>query len=167
MSIDLFRDSRWDTFGLLREAYLAVSVLIDAEVTADGGLPPDLADLVFRLARTPGHTLKTIEITRSLATTTTRTTRLVDQAQQRGLVRRLAHPSDRRATLVQLTDDGLAAATAAGRVALQAAQRHVHDVLDDATIAQLTRVLRQLRDAAQAPGPYPTEQLPPVSTATC
>lgn len=144
----LFGDPRWDTFGLLREAYLTVSALIDTEVAADGDLPPDLADLVFRLARTSGHTLRTIQITRSLSTTTTRTTRLVDEAERRGLVVRQTDPGDRRATLVRLTADGLAAAVRAGRVALDAAQRHVHDVLDDTTITVLTSALRQLRDAA-------------------
>ena len=150
MDEDVFQDPRWDPFGLLREAYLSVSALIDAEVLAEGGLAPDLADLVFRLARTPGHTLKTIEITRSLATTTTRTTRLVDVAEGRGLVRRRPHPTDRRATLVELTDDGLVAAMTAGRAALLAAQRHVHDVLDESTVTDLVGALRRLRDAAQA-----------------
>jgi len=144
----LFKDPRWETFGLLREAYLTVSALIDVQVSTEGGLPPDLADLVFRLARSPDHVLRTVEITRALVTTTTRTTRLVDQAEQRGLIRRRAHPTDRRAVLVELTDAGLAAATVAARVALRAAQQHIHDVLDEATITQLTRNLRQLRDAA-------------------
>lgn len=144
---ELFDDPRWETFGLLREAYRTVSALVDADVRVNGGLPPDLADLLFRLARTPGYTLKTIEITNALATTTTRTTRLVDEAQLRGFVQRRPHPDDRRVTLVRLTDSGLVAAATAGRVALRAAQRHIHDVLDDATIAQLTRSLRQLRDS--------------------
>lgn len=148
MTGDLFCDRRWDTYGLLREAYLVVGALIDAEVAEYGGLPPDVADLVFRLARTSGHTLRTIEITRALATTTTRTTRLVDEAEHRGLVLRLPDPSDRRATLVRLSADGLVAAVRAGRVALDAAQRHVHDVLDDATTTHLTSALRELRDAA-------------------
>lgn len=130
-----------------------VSSLIDAEVSTATGLSPAIADLLFRLARTPGHELKTIDITRSLATTTTRTTRLVDQAEQLGFVQRANHPQDRRAILVRLTDAGLDTAATAGAVALGAAQRHVHDILDQKTTDQLARILRKLRDAAAVSPP--------------
>ena len=142
----LFSDPRWDAFGLFREAYLAVSSRIDAEVSAAGDLDPSLTDLVFRLARTPGRALRAVEITRSLSTTTTRTTRLIDEAEQRGLVVRAPHPSDRRAVLVTLTDDGLAAARHLGHVALEAAQRHVHDRLSPKETAAFERLLRRLRE---------------------
>lgn len=142
----LFRDPRWDTFGLFREAYLAVSARIDAEVSAAGELDPSLADLVFRLARTPGRAARAIEITRALSTTTTRTTRLIDEAEQRRLVVRVPHPTDRRAVLVSLTDEGLAAARHLGAVALDAAQRHLHDRITAKETAAFERLLRRLRE---------------------
>ena len=76
----------------------------------------------------------------------TSVTNIVDRLQGDGLVRRMPHPTDRRATLVELTEDGrarLAEATAAvtgidfGLAGLSATQR------DD-----LTGLLRQVRQAA-------------------
>ncbi|WP_433330767.1 MarR family winged helix-turn-helix transcriptional regulator [Spirillospora sp. CA-294931] len=146
---DLFGDPRWDAYGMLREAYLAVTRRIDAEVSPGGDLDASISDLLFRLARTPGHALRTVDITRALATSTTRTTRLLDTAEERGLVTRGAHPKDRRAILVTLTEDGLAEARRRGALGLASSQRHLHDVLTPDEVAAMTRILRKVRDANQ------------------
>ncbi|MDQ4116726.1 MAG: MarR family transcriptional regulator, partial [Actinomycetota bacterium] len=76
----------------------------------------------------------------------TSVTNIVDRLQHDGLVRRVAHPTDRRATLVELTDDGrkrLEEATEAvtaidfGLAGLTAEQRD-----------QLTALLTEVRRAA-------------------
>jgi DNA-binding MarR family transcriptional regulator len=76
----------------------------------------------------------------------TSVTNIVDRLQHDGLVRRVAHPTDRRATLVELTDDGherLTRATEAvtaidfGLTGLTTEQRD-----------QLTALLRDVRRAA-------------------
>ncbi|NHC45550.1 MarR family winged helix-turn-helix transcriptional regulator [Motilibacter aurantiacus] len=143
---DLFADPRWEAFGLLREAYLALSGRIDGDLAAAGAASSAISDLVFRLARTPGHALRALDITRALHTSTTRTTRLLDEAEAGGLVERRPHPSDRRALLVVLTPAGLAEARRLGRVALDSTQRHVHDRLSAEEVAQLEGLLRRLRD---------------------
>lgn len=143
----LFTDPRWEPYGLLREAYLVVTARVDAVVSPAGGSDPALSDLLFRLARTPSHALRSTDITRALATSTTRTTRLVDEAERRGWVARRPHPDDRRAVLVSLTPDGLAEATRRGHLALEVAQRCIHDVLEPEAIEQMTAALRTLRDA--------------------
>ncbi|MGW7194667.1 MarR family winged helix-turn-helix transcriptional regulator [Streptomyces chryseus] len=146
---ELFSDPRWDTYGMLREAYLAVTRHIDAEVSPGGDIDASISDLLFRLARTPGHALRAVDITRALATSTTRTTRLLDTAEKHGLVTRSAHPNDRRATLVTLTEEGMTEARKRGTVALSSAQRHIHDVLTADEVAAVTDILRKLRDANQ------------------
>ncbi|MFF1415785.1 MarR family winged helix-turn-helix transcriptional regulator [Streptomyces sp. NPDC058289] len=146
---ELFGDPRWEAYGMLREAYLAVTRRIDAEVSPGGDLEASISDLLFRLARTPGHALRTVDITRALATSTTRTTRLLDAAEKRGLVTRGAHPSDRRVTLVTPTPEGLQEAGERGSVALASTQRHVHDVLTAEEIAVMVPILRKIRDANQ------------------
>lgn len=146
---DLFADPRWEAYGMLREAYLAVTRNIDAEVSPAGDFDASISDLLFRLARTPGHALRTVDITRALATSTTRTTRLLDTAEERGLVTRRAHPSDRRAILVSLTTDGMAQAHKRGAAALASTERHIHSVLTADEVATMIPVLRKLRDANQ------------------
>lgn len=148
---ELFSDPRWDAYGMLREAYLAVTRRIDADVSPAGDTDASISDLLFRLARTPGHALRTVDITRALATSTTRTTRLLDTAEKHSLVTRSAHPSDRRATLVTLTEEGLAEARRRGTVGLASAQRHIHDMLTADEVAAMTEILRKLRDANQQP----------------
>lgn len=146
----LFADPRWEAFGLLRETYLALTSRIDADVTRHAGLEPGMADLVFRLARTPGHVLRAVDIANALSTSTSRTTRLVDEAERLQLVRRRPHPTDRRAVTVELTDAGLQQARIAGRAALDSAQRHLHDRLTTRQTRALESALRALRDAPPA-----------------
>lgn len=146
---DLFDNPRWDAYGMLREAYLAVSRRIDAEVSPAGDFDASISDLLFRLARTPGHALRTVDITRALATSTTRTTRLLDKAEERGLVTRGPHPSDGRAILVSLTPHGLAEARKRGVVALASAQRHIYDVLTADEVTTMVPILRRIRDTNQ------------------
>ena len=142
----LFSDPRWITFGLLRETYLALNGRIEADLARAGAPDQSITDLVFRLARTPGRALRPGAITRALSTTTTRTTRIVDQAEAAGLVERQADPTDRRASQVVLTEAGLEMATTFGRVALASAQRHLHDRLTSEQTETLEHLLRELRD---------------------
>jgi len=142
----LFTDPRWDTFGLFREAYLALDSRIEGDLARAGAPERAITDLIFRLARTPGHALRPGVITRALSTTTTRTTRIIDQAEAVGLVERRADPADRRAFQVALTDAGLQAARSYGQVALESAQRHLHDRLTEKQTKTLEDLLRRLRD---------------------
>jgi DNA-binding MarR family transcriptional regulator len=146
MNHDVFADPRWNAFGLLRETYAALEDRIEGELEEAGAPDRALTDLVFRLARSPRRMLRAGEITRALSTTTTRTTRIIDRAEERGLVRRRPDPDDRRALLVELTPHGLEVAREFGPVALDAAQRHLHDRLTPHQTRTLERLLRLLRD---------------------
>ncbi|MEU4332801.1 MarR family winged helix-turn-helix transcriptional regulator [Nonomuraea dietziae] len=146
---DVFADPRWESYGMLREAYLTVTRRIDADVSPEGDLDAAISDILFRLARTTGHCLRTVDITRALATSTTRTTRLLDATQARGLVERGPHPTDRRAIMVTLTEEGLAEARRRGGLALASAQRHIYDTLTADEVSTMIALLRKLRDANQ------------------
>ncbi len=72
-------------------------------------------------------------------------TRLLDKLEARGILARLADPTDRRAVHIHLTDAG----TAMWRDIDQCGQRVRARALrgmDDATRAQLTRLVEQVRD---------------------
>lgn len=72
-------------------------------------------------------------------------TEVVDDLQQRGLAGRHPDPADRRATLVALTDAGTAAGQAIAS-ARQAEAESFFGALSPADRADLSRILRQLRD---------------------
>ena len=72
-------------------------------------------------------------------------TEVVDDLQERGLVERHPDPADRRATLVALTDTGTAAGQAIA-AARQAEAEGFFAALSEADRADLSRILRKLRD---------------------
>jgi DNA-binding MarR family transcriptional regulator len=72
-------------------------------------------------------------------------TEVVDDLQERGLVERTPDPADRRATVLHLTAAGTAAGDAI-RAARQAAAERFFAGLHEADRADLTRILRQLRE---------------------
>jgi DNA-binding MarR family transcriptional regulator len=73
------------------------------------------------------------------------TTEVVDALQERGLVERRPDPDDRRATLVALTREGLRVGKAIRSARTAEAERFFGE-LSQTDRAQLTRILRKLRD---------------------
>ena len=73
------------------------------------------------------------------------TTEVVDALEGRGLVRRQPDPGDRRATLVEVTEEG-ASVLAAIRAARGTEAERLFSRLSPADRADLARILRQLRD---------------------
>lgn len=71
-------------------------------------------------------------------------TEVVDDLQERGLVARAPDPADRRATLVSLTEAGVAAGEAI-RAAREAGAERFFAELSATDRADLTRILRKLR----------------------
>ncbi|HEX4867884.1 MAG TPA: MarR family transcriptional regulator [Acidimicrobiales bacterium] len=73
----------------------------------------------------------------------TSVTNIVDRLEAQGLVRRTDHPTDRRTTLCEITDEGRAVAEKATD-AVTAVEMGISG-LTDREIAQLTRLLEKLR----------------------
>ena len=73
-------------------------------------------------------------------------TEVVDDLQSRGLAERRPDPSDRRATLVALTPEGVATAAAIQQARAAEGER-LFAGLDPADRAELARILQRLRDA--------------------
>jgi DNA-binding MarR family transcriptional regulator len=71
----------------------------------------------------------------------------IDRLERRGLVKRSQHPSDRRALVITLTDDGYALVEEAVGAGL-AAQREVLDRLPARSRTQLANLLRDLLAAS-------------------
>ncbi len=73
------------------------------------------------------------------------TTEVVDALEARGLVRRRADPGDRRATLVEVTEQGTGVLDAI-RAARGTEAERVFGQLSETDRADLARILRKLRD---------------------
>jgi len=72
-------------------------------------------------------------------------TRLLDKLEARGLLVRVADPSDRRALHIHLTETGIAIWRDIDQCGQRVRDRALHG-MDDATRAQLTHLLEQVRD---------------------
>jgi DNA-binding MarR family transcriptional regulator len=117
------------------------------------GLSRSRAEVIWRLHHLGPVTQRALS--EALRCTPRNVTGLVDALEATGQVARLPHPSDRRATLVTLTEQGRATAIAWQGEHQQLAARMLAD-LPDAEIADLIealdRVLAKLRLAGPGPG---------------
>jgi DNA-binding MarR family transcriptional regulator len=78
-------------------------------------------------------------------------TNIVDRLERQGLVRRSAHPTDRRTTLAEITEDGRRIVDKATEAV--SATRFGMAALTDGELDQLTGLLRKVRiDAGDFPG---------------
>ncbi len=146
-------DARGANAALERLFELAV-LLVDAMEggLSERGLTRARAELIWRLQQHGAMTQRALS--QALRCTPRNVTGLVDALQADGLVWRGPHPTDRRATLVELTERGRAAATAwqSGYQELAGLLFADLDAADLARfVATLDRMLGRLRDGASAP----------------
>jgi DNA-binding MarR family transcriptional regulator len=116
------------------------------------GLTRARAELIWRLLQQGPMTQQALS--QALRCTPRNVTGLVDALQAAGLVTREAHPTDRRATLVRLTEQGLsAAATWQGHYHQLATQLFSDLAAADLShlVTSLENVLAYLREGASAP----------------
>src|ERR1043165_5597653 len=88
--------------------HAAITRELEARVMGAHGLTLSDYDVLVQLARAPQHKLRNIELANAVVLTRSGVTRLVDGLEKDGLVTRASCPSDKRGTLVQITDAGLA-----------------------------------------------------------
>ena len=75
-------------------------------------------------------------------------TALVDRLEERGLLRRLPDPADRRATRITITDGGIASFRAAAAVDLAAISRYFADRITDEEAETLIAALGRVREGS-------------------
>jgi DNA-binding MarR family transcriptional regulator len=108
--------------------------------------PWDITPSHLRALRVLGHGPQRMsELSDQLRIAARSATEVVDALESRDLVRRRPDPGDRRATLVELTEQG-ASVLAAIRAARGIEAERTFDRLSDTDRADLARILRKLRD---------------------
>jgi DNA-binding MarR family transcriptional regulator len=135
----------------LERLFEVTGVLTDAmsHVLGESALTPARAEIIWRIGRQGPMTQR--QLSAALRCTPRNVTGLVDALEGMGLVTREPHPTDRRATLVTLTDQGGETARDWGAGYRQLA-RHLFGDLDAGAlanaIAALEHILERLRDPA-------------------
>ncbi len=98
------------------------------------------------------------DVARYLLQQTQTTTDLVDRLEQRGLVRRVRHATDRRVVLVEATEAAVALLREIGDSGWQV-RREALGMLSDKELLQLTDAARRVRNRAAEIGGVPAEHL--------
>ncbi len=165
-------ESRWlsDREDRAWRGYMKMRALLDLQISRDlardaGLSEPDYTVLVV-LSETPGGRVRLVDLAGRMLWSTSRTAHHLDRMQRRDLVRREKHPTNSRATVVALTEQGR-------EVIKKAAPRHVDSVrrhfIDRLTADQLDvlgeateTVLHHLRGGTDRPGDArPDREEPP------
>ena len=138
------RDSAGDES--LSEAFWEVARQL-RETSQETLAPWDITPAHLRALRTLKRhgTMRLSELSDHLHIAPRSTTEVVDALESRGLVRRQADPGDRRATLVEVTEQGTGVLDAI-RAARGTEAERVFGRLSPADRAHLARILRKLRD---------------------
>ena len=130
----------------LSEAFWEVARQL-RETSQETLAPWDITPAHLRALRTLKRhgTMRLSELSDHLHIAPRSTTEVVDALESRGLVRRQADPGDRRATLVELTEQGTGVLDAI-RAARGTEAERVFGRLSPADRGHLARILRKLRD---------------------
>lgn len=94
------------TSGALLTAHTALSRSIQCDVVDPAGHDATVIDLLVRLDQAAGGRLRAVDLSRELLMSPSHISRVIDRAEHAGLVSRLADPTDRRASQVELTHEG-------------------------------------------------------------
>ena len=133
-------------------AYLASTRLIfdllERQLQADAGMPLAYYDILVTLSEAPAQTMQMGTLARSLRNSASRLSHAVTKLESCGWVRRESHPSDRRAQLAVLTNDGATALADAAPGHVAAVRRSLFDALTPTQVKQLHAISRALLDAA-------------------
>lgn len=135
-----------EAFGMLVEAHNEVVNLAQRQLEASSDVPVPWLGVLLRLARSPDQRLRMTELARDMTMSTSGLTRLIDRIEAAGHVRREACPEDRRGLHAVLTDAGREVLGRAVPGHVVDLQRTMGDALSAEELAELTRLLRTVRD---------------------
>jgi DNA-binding MarR family transcriptional regulator len=125
----------------LLHAHHDLTRALDAELRAEHGLSFGDYDVLLRLARAPGRSLRMTELAERVMLSPSGLTRLVDQLERDGLVKRRRTDEDARVVLAHLTERGREVIRQASRTHLRGIRQHFTGRLSDAQLRNLASAL--------------------------
>ena len=118
---------------------------LDARLRAEADVPMGSFNVLLVIERIPDCRVN--DIAAALAITIGGASQSVDRLERRGLCTRRPHPEDRRASIIELTDEGRERCTAAGSVFDRELAARFDSALTEARLRQLADALATLRSA--------------------
>ena len=137
----------------LLAAHIAVSNAIETEAISCTVKDPTIVDLLVRLDLAPDKRLRAVDLCDQLLKSPSHISRLLDRAEEAGLVRREADPEDRRASQVVLEKSGSAVVEEFAPRLLAVLGRTFFDALDEEETDTLVSLLNRVEQAARSAPP--------------
>lgn len=134
-----------DTWGALLQVHAGLVPAIDRVVNEETGLPLTWYDILLELSAAPGGRLRMTSLAERVVLSRTRVSRLVDELDRAGLVRRVENPDDRRSAYSVITDAGLRQFKAAAPIYLAAIESHFAEGLTDQQLKDLQQSLLSIK----------------------
>jgi DNA-binding MarR family transcriptional regulator len=123
-------DARVTAWASVLRAHAAVVPRLERELAAVG-MPLSWYDVLLELNSAPDRRLRMTELGARAVLSRERVSRVVDELERAGLVRRERNPDDGRSLLAVVTDDGRARLRSAAPTYLAGIARHFGAHLDD------------------------------------
>jgi DNA-binding MarR family transcriptional regulator len=145
-------ETRWlstaeqQTWRAYLEATRLVSSAIEDQLREDAGIPHAYYEILVRLSEAPGRSLRMSQLAEASLSSKSRLSHAVARLEERGWIRRVDCPTDRRGQVAELTEAGQAAlvATAPGHV------ERVRSAVFDPLTAEQVEQLREIGAAIAA-----------------
>lgn len=118
--------------------------LLDTQLRRDSGLPHFDYRVLSLLSETEGHAMRLSALGRLTHATLARLSHVIDRLEARGYLERSACPQDKRATMAQLTDTGMAKVEEAAPGHVEAVRRYVLDALRPEQVQQMREIFESM-----------------------
>ena len=113
---------------------------VDAQLQRDAGMPHAYYEILVQLSETPGHALRMTQLAAASASSKSRASHAVARLEERGWVRRINCPTDRRGQIAELTDEGFTALSEAAPGHVEQVRRALFDTLTPEQVSQLRAI---------------------------
>jgi DNA-binding MarR family transcriptional regulator len=113
---------------------------IDGQLVRDSGLPHGYYEILVRLSEAPGRALRMTQLAEASTFSKSRLSHAVARMEERGWIRRVTCPTDRRGQVAQLTEEGFAVLEAAAPGHVEQVRQSLLDPLTPQQIDQLRQI---------------------------
>jgi DNA-binding MarR family transcriptional regulator len=134
-------DTELRAWQALLHAHHDLTRTLDAELRTEHGISFGDYDVLLRLARAPGHSLRMTDLADRVMLSPSGLTRLVDQLERDGLVKRRRSDEDARVVFAHLTEDGRAVIRQASKTHLRGIRQHFTGLLSQTQLRNLASAL--------------------------
>jgi DNA-binding MarR family transcriptional regulator len=134
------------------QAWQWLLAAVDVQLQRDSGMPLAYYEILVRLSEAPDRSLRMTQLAEASSSSKSRVSHAVARLEERGWVRRMDCPTDRRGQIAMLTDQGFAALASAAPGHVEQVRRVLFDALSAEQIKQLDGISAAiLAQAASSP----------------